>query len=217
MPATIRIQSGEEHDESRNIYRFDPATLPRRSSGSSHGRSCGITREAERNHQLHKREPPSFRCSLSWVARMERSAMRGDKIPIGPGFRCAPSGLRNCATGQPFPREPKSQCTFTSASLIELNAEPAHDPTPAFDLVRIELDEFVARRRARLESERLDPTRKDRGPHDLHQLAIEPVENRLRRSSPGVKAGPERTDQLGPSQLHRRRHVWQATASAGRS
>jgi hypothetical protein len=62
-----------------------------------------------------------------------------------------------------------------SASLIELNAEPAHDLTPAFDLVRIELGEFVARRRARFESERLDPTRKAWGLHDLHQLAIEPV------------------------------------------
>ena len=47
--------------------------------------------------------------------------------------------------------------------------------TPAFDLVRVELDEFVARRRARFESERLDPTRKAGGFHDLHQLAIEPV------------------------------------------
>ena len=62
------------------------------------------------------------------------------------------------------------------ASLIELNAEPAHDLTPAFDLVRVELDEFVARCRARFESERLDPTRKAGGPHNLHQFAIEPLE-----------------------------------------
>jgi hypothetical protein len=50
--------------------------------------------------------------------------------------------------------------TPACASLIELKTERAHDVTPAFDLVRIELGEFVARRRARLESERLDPTRK---------------------------------------------------------
>jgi hypothetical protein len=72
--------------------------------------------------------------------------------------------------------------TLACASLIELNAERAHDVTPAFDLVGIELGEFVARRRARLESERLDPTRKAGGLHDLHQLAAEPVENWLRRS-----------------------------------
>jgi hypothetical protein len=72
--------------------------------------------------------------------------------------------------------------TPACASLIELKTERAHDVTPAFDLVRIELGEFVARRRARLESERLDPTRKAGGLHDLHQLAAEPVENRLRRS-----------------------------------
>src|SRR5262245_9012423 len=82
------------------------------------------------------------------------------------------------------------------ASLIELNAERPHDVTPAFDLVGIEFREFVARRRARFESERLDPGRKAGGLHDLHQLAAEPVENRLRRSRRGVEAGPERTDEL---------------------
>jgi hypothetical protein len=50
-----------------------------------------------------------------------------------------------------------------SASLIELKAEPAHDLTPTFDLVRIESGEFVASCRARFESERLDPIRKPRG------------------------------------------------------
>jgi len=62
-----------------------------------------------------------------------------------------------------------------SASLIELNAELPHDLTPADNLVCIELGEFVTRRRARFESERLDPTCKAGGLHDLHQLAIEPV------------------------------------------
>src|SRR5215472_7960514 len=94
------------------------------------------------------------------------------------------------------------------ASLIELNAEPTHELAPAFDLVCIELGEFVARGRACFESERLDPTGKAGGLHDLHQLAIEPVENRLRRSGRSVEAGPERTDELGPPQLHRRGRVW---------
>ena len=72
-------------------------------------------------------------------------------------------------------------------SLIELKTEPAHDLAPAFDLVRIELGEFVARRRARLKSERLDPIRKARRLHDLHKLSIKPIENRLWRSRRGVE------------------------------
>src|SRR5215204_167151 len=96
-----------------------------------------------------------------------------------------------------------------SVSLIELKAkaEPAHDLPPAFDLIRIELAKFAARRRARFESEWLDQAGKSRRPHDPHQFAIKAVENRLRCSSRGVEAGPKGTDELGPPQLRRRGHV----------